>query len=78
MRYSLVFYSLGEKLVRSKDSYHNLGKNYDLSGAYSYEDGNIVEVQHMYIADTFPKTSKDVLDDDDIKEVADFFGMPLE
>ena len=78
MGYSLVYYSLGEKLVRSKDSYHNLGNNYDLSGVYSYEDGNIVEVQPMYISNIFPKTYKDVLNDDDIKEVKDFFDMPLE
>lgn len=78
MGYSLVYYSLGEKLVRSKDSYHNLGNNYDLSGAYSYEDGNIVEVQPISIADIFPKTSKDILDDDEFDDLENFFDMPLE
>ena len=32
----------------------------------------------MYISNIFPKTYKDVLNDDDIKEVKDFFDMPLE
>lgn len=76
MGFSLVYYSLGEKFVRSKDSYQNLGKNYDLSGAYSYEGGNIVEVQPMSIADIFPKTSKDVLNDDEIDDLEEFFDTP--
>lgn len=54
--YALVYYSLGEKTLRKKNSYQNLGKSYDLSGAYSYEDGNIMEIQPMHISDTFPKT----------------------
>lgn len=53
--YTLVYYSLGEKSLRMKNNYQNLGKNYDLSGAYSFEDGNIVEIQPMHISDTFPK-----------------------
>ena len=76
MGFSLVYYSLGEKFVRSKDSYQNFGKNYDLSGAYSYEGGNIVEVQPMSIADIFPKTSKDVLNDDEIDDLEEFFDTP--
>ena len=57
--YILVYYSLGEKSLRMKNSYQNFGKSYDLSGAYSYEDGNIVEVQPMHISDTFPKHRQD-------------------
>lgn len=57
--YALVYYSLGEKLVRMKNSYQNLGKIYDLSGSYSYEDGHIMEIQHMHISQTFPNTTQE-------------------
>ncbi len=57
--YALVYYSLGEKLVRMKNSYQNLGKNYDLSGSYSYEDGQIMEIQPMRISQTLPKTTQE-------------------
>ncbi|WP_301062743.1 serine protease [Phocaeicola sp.] len=57
--YTLVYYSFGEKSLRMKNNYQNLGKNYDLSGAYSFEDGNIVEIQPMHISDTSPKHKQD-------------------
>lgn len=57
--YALVYYSLGEKLVRMKNSYQNLGKSYDLSGSYLYEDGHIVEIQPMRISETLPKTTQE-------------------
>ncbi len=56
--YVLVYYSLGEKLVRMKNSYQNLGISYNLSGAYSYENGCIIDIQPMRISDTYPKTNK--------------------
>ena len=49
---TLVFYSLGEKYVRGKDNYQTLGKRHDLSGAYSYENGQIKEIQAMHISNT--------------------------
>lgn len=49
--YALVYYSLGEKLVRMKNSYQNWGKIYDLSGSYSYEDGHIIDIQPMHIVE---------------------------
>lgn len=49
---SLVFYSLGEKHVRGKDNYQTLGKRYDLSGTYFYENGKIKEIQAMHISST--------------------------
>lgn len=53
--YDLVFYSLGEKLVRAKDSYQNIGKFYDLSAAYSYENESLEEIQPMRISQTLSK-----------------------
>lgn len=53
----LVYYSLGEKLVRMKNNYHILGKNYNLSGSYSYEDGHIMEIRSMHISKILPKTT---------------------
>ena len=50
---SLVFYSLGEKYVRGKDSYQTIGKRHDLSGAYYYDNGQIKEIQAMHISETF-------------------------
>jgi hypothetical protein len=52
--YDLVFYSLGEKLVRAKDSYQNIGKFYDLSATYSYENKSIVEIQPIHISQILP------------------------
>lgn len=56
--YVLVYYSLGEKLVRMKNSYQNLGKNYDLSGSFLFEDGYIKEIKPMSISQTFPPPKK--------------------
>lgn len=49
---SLVFYSLGEKYVTIRSSYQGMGRRHDLSGAYYYEDGNILEIQPMHISNT--------------------------
>lgn len=47
---ALVFYSLGEKYVTQKGTYHSIGHRYDLSGAYCYENGKIEEIQEMHIS----------------------------
>lgn len=57
--YALVYYSLGEKLVRTKNIYKNLGKFYNLSAAYSYEDANIVDIQPMRISKILPETKEE-------------------
>lgn len=49
---SMVFYSVGEKYVRCKDDYHNIGKRHELSGAYFYDDGDIKNIQAMHISET--------------------------
>lgn len=49
---SLVFYSLGEKYVRGRDSYQTIGNRYDLSGAYYYANGEINDIQPMHISNT--------------------------
>lgn len=49
---SLIFYSLGEKYVTLKNKYQNIGNRHDLSGAYLYEEGNILEIQPMHICNT--------------------------
>lgn len=59
MGYAFVCYSLGEKFVRMKNRYQNLGKNYDLSGSYSYEDGYIMEIQPMHISEILPKITQE-------------------
>lgn len=46
---ALVYYSLGEKLVRAKN-HQALGKFYDLSGSYAYEDGSILAIEPMHIS----------------------------
>lgn len=48
--YSLVYYSLGEKLIRKNGNYQNIGPIFKLSGAFSYEDGKICEIQPMFIS----------------------------
>lgn len=53
--YCLVYYSSGEKSLRMKNSYQTLGRIHELSGAYSYENGQIEAIQPMRISDTFPK-----------------------
>ena len=57
--YVLVYYSLGEKLVRMKNSYQNLGKNYDLSGSFLFENGYIKEIKPMHISQTFPPRAQE-------------------
>lgn len=47
---ALVFYSLGEKYVTQKGTYHSIRHRYDLSGAYCYENGKIEEIQAMHIS----------------------------
>ena len=59
--YVLVYYSLGEKLVRMKNSYQNLGKKYDLSGSFLFEDGYIKEIKPMHISQTFPPRAQEQL-----------------
>ena len=49
---SLVFYSLGEKYVTPKNEYQSIGDRHDLSGAYYYENGRIVDIQPMHISNT--------------------------
>lgn len=49
---SVVFYSVGEKYVRGKDNYHNIGERHELSGAYFYDEGEIKEIQAMHISGT--------------------------
>ena len=53
--YSLVYYSLGEKSLRMKNNYQTLGRIHELSGAYSYKNGQIEAIQPMRISETFPK-----------------------
>lgn len=53
--YCLVYYSLGEKSLKMKHSYQTLGRIHELSGAYSYENGQIEAIQPMRISDSFPK-----------------------
>lgn len=53
--YCLVYYSLGEKSLRMKNNYQTLGRIHELSGAYSYENGQIEAIQPMRISDSFPK-----------------------
>ena len=53
--YCLVYYSLGEKSLKMKNSYQTLGRIHELSGAYYYENGQIEAIQPMRISDTFPK-----------------------
>lgn len=48
---ALVFYSLGEKYITQKGTYQNIGNRFDLSGAYSYHDGSIEDVQPMRISE---------------------------
>ena len=57
--YALVYYSLGEKMVRKKNSYQTVGKIYDLSGSYSYENENIVDIQPMRISKILPETKEE-------------------
>ena len=57
--YALVYYSLGEKLVRIKNNYQILGMSYNLSGSYSYEDGHIKDIQPIHISETLPRTKKE-------------------
>lgn len=49
---SLIFYSLGEKYVTLKNKYQNIGSRHDLSGAYLYEKGKILDIQPMHISNT--------------------------
>lgn len=49
---TLVFYSLGEKYVRGRDSYLNIGNRHDLSGAFYYVNGGIKDIQPMHISNT--------------------------
>lgn len=53
--YSLAFYTLGEKMVRNKGNYMNIGNRYDLSGAYAYQNGKIITVSPLHITQKFPK-----------------------
>ena len=57
--YALVYYSLGEKMVRKKNSYQTVGKIYDLSGSYSYENENIVDIQPMRISKILSETKEE-------------------
>jgi hypothetical protein len=57
--YALVYYSLGEKMVRKKNSYQTVGKIYGLSGSYSYENENIVDIQPMCISKILPETKEE-------------------
>lgn len=53
--YSLAFYTLGEKMVRAKGNYMNIGNRYDLSGAYAYQNGKIITVSPLHKTQKFPK-----------------------
>lgn len=44
-----------------KNSYQNLGKNYDLSGSFLFEDGYIKEIKPMHISQTFPPRAQEQL-----------------
>lgn len=47
---ALVYYCLGEKYVRMADSFADIKKRFDLSGAYYYDRGQIKEIQSMHIS----------------------------
>ena len=47
---ALVYYCLGEKYVRMADSFADIKKRFDLSGAYYYDRGQIKEIQPMHIS----------------------------
>ena len=51
-RLSLVFYSLGEKYIIPEKGYQSIGERHELSGAYYYDNGKIVEIQPMHISNT--------------------------
>ena len=46
-------------MVRKKNSYQTVGKIYDLSGSYSYENENIVDIQPMRISKILSETKEE-------------------